>query len=76
MTQHRNEIRHFRTAKKEVVYLQLTPCRTVRLCHFCNNPILPGGKYINLRITPAAQPHKICLSCAKKNYPRVMEVLQ
>lgn len=71
----RNRIRHFSTSRKESAYLQLTLCRSVRLCNSCEKEILPGSKYVNLRLTPAAQPRKICLSCAKKLYPRAMEVM-
>ncbi|WP_321418142.1 hypothetical protein [uncultured Methanomethylovorans sp.] len=71
-----SKIRHFRNARKEDLYLQLTPCRTLRTCGSCGNQINPGDKYLNTRITPAAQPRKICQSCAKKLYPGAMEVMQ
>lgn len=71
-----SKIRHFRTARKEDLYLQLTSCRTARTCRVCGNQINPGEKYLNARVTPAAQPQKICLSCANRLYPRAMEVMQ
>lgn len=70
-----SKIRHFRNAKKEDLYLQLTLCRTFRTCRVCGNQINSGEKYLNARVTPAAQPQKICLSCAIKLYPRAMEVI-
>jgi hypothetical protein len=71
-----SKVRHFRNSRKEDLYLQLTPCQTTRTCGVCGKQINPGEKYLNARVTPAAQPQKICLSCATKLYPRAMEVMQ
>ncbi|WP_321417192.1 hypothetical protein [uncultured Methanomethylovorans sp.] len=71
-----SEMRRFSTSKNMSVYLQLTRCRTVRTCRTCRGQIKQGEKYVNVRITPAAQPRKICQACAKKLYPGALEAMQ